>query len=344
MNFLHGVIGGYYLTRLSLNVPQQKRGTVFGVAYAFGSVGSWLISLPMNGEFLASPYIFIVYSLLVASVIAVELSSDNADFSDLDVAKPFAFDKAVIPLAAGAVLLLSAVKGLGFYFPAADHLGGAVSAIFARSFYAVGLILAGIINDKSRKTGAICCLAALVFPFISLALGDEPSLGLALWIASYIFFGFFSVYRVVTFSDLSGKKSSLLFIAGFGLMFGRVGDAASAICGIATRNSSSILLAVSSVLFIVTIFVFFMYYNKTYSAVLSKEANNEALLQRFEAQYQLSVRETEVFRLIISGRSTSEIASDLYIAESTVKFHVKNILKKTACANRTQLTVQFRKQ
>ena len=43
MNSLHGEIAAYYLIRLAQLVPQQNRGLVFGLGYAFGSVGSWAL-------------------------------------------------------------------------------------------------------------------------------------------------------------------------------------------------------------------------------------------------------------------------------------------------------------
>jgi DNA-binding CsgD family transcriptional regulator len=342
MNLLHGVIGGYYLTRLTQLVPQQRRGIVFGAAYAFGSVGSWALSLPMGGDFLGSPYIFILYAAMIVAIILIDRTCRADAANDLDIATPINFKKSIIPIAAVVVILLSIVKGLGFYFPSVDHLGGVVSAVSMRTFYAIGLIAAGLVNDRNRKLGAICCFAALIFPFISFGLSGEPSVGVILWIAGYIFFGFFSVYRVVTFADFSGKQSSLLPIAGFGLLYGRIGDAAGALGGIALGMRFPVLLAVASVFFVATVLVFFKYYNKTYT-VLPQENNAEALLKRFEKDYDLSARESDVFGLVINGRSNSEIAADLYIAESTVKFHVKNILRKTGCANRTELMTKFKK-
>ena len=50
----------------------------------------------------------------------------------------------------------------------------------------------------------------------------------------------------------------------------------------------------------------------------------------------LTSREAEVLRLIAAGRSNREIAADLYITTNTVANHVKNILSKTASANRTE--------
>ena len=50
----------------------------------------------------------------------------------------------------------------------------------------------------------------------------------------------------------------------------------------------------------------------------------------------LTPRELEVLRLIANGRSNQEIATELVISFNTVTNHVKNILGKTGCANRTE--------
>ena len=344
MNLFIGLLSAYYLTRLAQLAPQQNRALAFGLGYAFGSVGTWALSLPMGGTFLGSPWVFIFYAAMIMALLLIDRHCIATAVYDADDADSTSggFDQSIIVLAAVLVVLLSIVRGMGFYFPTSDHLGGTVSAVAVRAFYAIGLIAAGLVNDKNRKWGAICCLAALVFPFITFALNGRPSAEAALWITSYIFFGFFSVYRAVTFTDLAGKQAGLLPLAGFGLMFGRMGDAAGALTSVALESRFPLLLIVSAVLFVAAILLFFMYYNKIYGAVLPPVENEESLLRGFANRFALSAREVEVLKLIIAGRSNSEIAADLYIAESTVKFHVKNILKKTSCANRTKLINEYK--
>lgn len=50
----------------------------------------------------------------------------------------------------------------------------------------------------------------------------------------------------------------------------------------------------------------------------------------------LSQREVEVLRLIAAGKSNREIAEELFISLNTVANHVRNILAKTATANRAE--------
>jgi DNA-binding NarL/FixJ family response regulator len=50
----------------------------------------------------------------------------------------------------------------------------------------------------------------------------------------------------------------------------------------------------------------------------------------------LTDREQEVLRLVTDGRTNREIAEALFIAESTVNFHMKNILSKLHLRNRAE--------
>ena len=54
---------------------------------------------------------------------------------------------------------------------------------------------------------------------------------------------------------------------------------------------------------------------------------------------RISERQREVLRLLVSGYSNKEIASELDIEEPTVKTHVAHLLRKIGVANRTALGV-----
>jgi ATP/maltotriose-dependent transcriptional regulator MalT len=51
----------------------------------------------------------------------------------------------------------------------------------------------------------------------------------------------------------------------------------------------------------------------------------------------LSVRENEIFELIVSSKSNQEIANQSNISLNTVKFHIKNIYEKLQVKSRKEV-------
>jgi DNA-binding CsgD family transcriptional regulator len=63
------------------------------------------------------------------------------------------------------------------------------------------------------------------------------------------------------------------------------------------------------------------------------------MLKDILTQRGLSHREAEVAELVSKGLSNKEVASQLFVTEKTVKFHLTNIYKKMAVKSRAQLIV-----
>ena len=68
----------------------------------------------------------------------------------------------------------------------------------------------------------------------------------------------------------------------------------------------------------------------------ANEISEEKLLA-YKTHYGLSVRETDVLAHILKDRSINEMAEELFISPSTVKFHVANLLKKTGAGSQRRL-------
>lgn len=64
-------------------------------------------------------------------------------------------------------------------------------------------------------------------------------------------------------------------------------------------------------------------------------------LESFRALYELTERETEIFKLILAGKSNQEISDALFITVGTVKAHVHSIFGKLDVSRRSQLMTLF---
>lgn len=68
-------------------------------------------------------------------------------------------------------------------------------------------------------------------------------------------------------------------------------------------------------------------------------APNATIAETAEAKDELTARETQILELVAEGASNKEIADRLFIAENTVKIHLRNILEKLHLQNRIQAAV-----
>ena len=238
-------------------------------------------------------------------------------------------------LAGALVLLLSVVNSCGFSFPSADIRNG-ISVEFSRLFYAAGLLIAGYANDKNRRYGAVCAVIALVIPFFILAAHDEPVSSNFFWALSYFASGFYTVYRIILFSDIS-RDFSLIPLCGFGLLTGRIGDAAGEVLSLALSGHFLILVGATALLFVASMLLFLHVYRVLYFPVPKKQKSEQEIFIQFSESYNLSAREREVLRFLLEEKTNQEIADELCISDGTVKYHIHNLLQKTGCPNRLKL-------
>lgn len=55
----------------------------------------------------------------------------------------------------------------------------------------------------------------------------------------------------------------------------------------------------------------------------------------------LTSREKEVFELLITNKTTKEIAEELFISEKTVRNHISNVMQKLQVKGRTHAVVEL---
>lgn len=334
-NVICGIIAGFYLYDLS-RMESKHKALIFGIAYGLGSIASWILSSITNSTVYQGLNVVWICLALVLGIIFILFQFHFSEGSLVEQENTLS-DRNMIMTACAVVFLFSIVNQVGFSFPSSDISGG-VSLELSRLFYAAGLVIAGMIHDKNRKYGAIMTLAALMFPFIMLNLQKELVSSSILWALSYFVSGFFSIYRIVLFLDLA-KQKNLWFLSGFGLLFGRLGESLGTVICSFTANHMILLVMIAGMLYAGSVILFFRLFQKTY--ITSVEDDQQLRFQQFVAKHDLSPREKEILSMLLAKDTTASMAEQLFVSASTVKFHIHNLLQKTGCKNRKELTELF---
>ena len=386
MDFCFGILFASAFSLIS-GFPHNVHGIVVGIGWAIGSIASFVVSVPSEGRFIKSEYSLILYILLAfVCAILFRYVFSWERYKDVEyniVGNTNKDNKNTFPIkwviqSVLLIVLLETTINLGFLFPLSEVVGGSMSFELSRSFYSIGLIVAGLLFVKSRQNGIILCLCALVCPFLSLLFENYAIADSAIWALNYILIGPVMVYATIIFTH---HVKYGFFLAGFGLLARRIGQIISYTVGSRLREYPPVLIVVTFVLLVLAFYATYMYEKKNrlsetiwandYSIKLldnePKERNiiendienddeikNESDMQEnkeetdkeikqnlFCEKYTITKREKEVMLLALEGNSNPVIAQKLFVSENTIKFHMKNILKKTGVQNRAELRIKF---
>lgn len=343
-----GMLTGGYITLLANLLTDCS--LTYGIAAALGGIISWLITLPLGGDLYLGSVSTAVYAAIAVALIAliwsVMPSGDDKSNEDgqTGTIKAGGQDRGLIVHGMLLLLIVCVTMNMGYYFPVSDLTDGGVSLEIVRATSAAGLLIAGIVVTRSRQSGLILCICALLSPFLSMALAQDPSIKFPVYIVSYILMGVYSVYCVVLFADIS--KEYGMYLAAAGMMIRRAGEALGNGAALVLSQHPMALVISTAALFVAAVFIAAAFWRRMYNYIpehIPMETtgvtakSEEERFADFAMHFDISERETDVLHQILEGKSNAEIASALFISENTVKFHIKNILKKTGATNRKEL-------
>ena len=359
LNIIIGLHTGFTFTLAAAHAPASRLGLCYGLAYAVGAFGTWLIS-EISGGLMTSYRIIFADSLLIALIVVIILMYRDAfengrDREDNGIEAAPAADgissdtsrgRKILILLCLVIAIMAPISSIGTNNNLYIEYSREFILLAQRSFYAVGLIAAGLIFDKNRIIGGICTVVSLIYPIVLIMIYQERGLVMPVIGMSYVILGFFAVYRAASFMTLAAESKKLQ-LAPLGLAVARICEAVSvlAIIEIGCDELASVILV--SVLFIPLVILFFLMVKEQYSpdavpAGAPRELSADERRAAFAEQYGLTRREEEIATFLSEGRSNGEIADLLQLSENTVRFHVSNILKKTGMKDRNEVSRAYR--
>jgi DNA-binding NarL/FixJ family response regulator len=77
------------------------------------------------------------------------------------------------------------------------------------------------------------------------------------------------------------------------------------------------------------------------NAVLEKRHEELPDSPRSEGKFEFTVRENDVVNALLKGKSNKVIAYELSMSESSVKVHIRNVMRKLQVRNRTEAVIKI---
>lgn len=335
-NLITGMIIEMYLVELNYNISNNL-ALCYGIAYAIGSIFTFLVTYFDGGKFMESPEMTIIYILIVtiASVMLlkgkrIEIKQENRISHN---------SKIYIVLLIVCIILGTIVVSLGDGIYNFGMWSSNADIRIVRAFYALGLIAAGIVFDKSRRFGTILTVAFLSYYIISAFLVNSNAISPSVMMSlGYVFMSFISVYRYVMVADLSNEYPQFIPDAGYGLMVSRIAEGLTSLFMMLFPVSLTMHTIITLLFYSPLVIVAIMTDNIKYSSSSQSESKR---FYKLCIEYNLTSREQEICRLIIENNSDDEIANKLFISKPTVRFHISNIFKKTKAKSRIEIKRMF---
>ncbi len=359
LNIIIGLHTGFTFTLAAAHAPAFRLGLCYGLAYAAGAFGTWLISEIGDGVMTSYRIIF-VDSIIIALIVVVilmyrdayadEPERDNEDADpDPGTAKlspDTAKGRKILLLLCLIIAIMAPISSIGTNNNLYIEYSREFNLLAQRSFYAVGLIAAGLIFDKNRIFSGVCTVISLIYPIVLIMIYQESGLVMPVIGMSYVILGFFAVYRAASLMTYAAE-SKRTELAPLGLAVARICEAIAVLLIIEIGFDELISVVLVSVLFIPLVILFFLMVKEQYTSAeviteTVRELSADERRAAFAGQFGLTRREEEIAMFLSEGRSNGEIAETLQLSENTVRFHVSNILKKTGMKDRNEVSRAYR--
>ena len=222
---------------------------------------------------------------------------------------------------------------------------------YVRLFYALGLLVAGIIaNIKDRiylplASGCAMTLSVLAMSFLR----DTNTLYNVSMGIMYFYCGFYVIFMTVLFMELGLRRNNPRFYAGLGRVVRSittcivvlVTTALSHYIGESIYTILSCILSIGLLVFMALSGI--LVPEKTQKAetrILSNEMQLEEKLKELYARYGFTPKEIETFeKLVTTEMGVQEIANEMGISRRVLQRHISSIYEKTETKTRIGLYI-----
>ncbi|MBE5969699.1 MAG: helix-turn-helix transcriptional regulator [Lachnospiraceae bacterium] len=334
---------GYLFSITALNVKAKYLGRVFTIGYAIGSALVFFASrINIESDFGLLSIIITAVAFFFSVVLAYNSFGSVNDetyayengLSVTNIKKYFFFLSILVLFAATLTALTQDFVGYYSLEQTKTWFGD------SRIYYSIGLILAGLIYDIKKEIFYICLPVSFIGQLIALLLLNQ-SISIAVVSAvSYLFIGFFSLFRAAFFIEQGTLNKKLLYLVALGMMFERIVEGSVGLLERTILSNVFVVSIIAAALLIGFMWTYMFYFNKT---VIGQKSQEKDMLKELSIEYGLSGQEEKVLGYLLKDYTKKEIADEMVLSVNTIKVHVTNIYKKTGLGKSELKAIYYKK-
>lgn len=235
--------------------------------------------------------------------------------------------------------------------PGFQHLTGLVSWYWAVPYIVALIVMRNLPVEAKRSSILYVGMAMIVGAFISfMLLGRDVSDYLIVDTLMLGACGIFDLFWWSIIGEMLDYTENPVKVFGIGLSSNVLGVLCGGVVGMAVTSfqipGAEVAVIALTVVCVTLVMLpplnrqlIMLLKNHTYLAAYDSMSKNRQkdILHQTKTLYPLTDREKEVLELILSGKSNRQIAGTLFITESTVKTHTRNIYSKYDVGSRAEL-------
>lgn len=346
--FSLGYIGGLIHFETSLELTKKNFSLYLGISSMFGIILQFItqnIGLSDNG------YLIVIELILVfIMLLSLHNKSDNTPKESVKMSKITISVRTWGYIA--SVAIMSIILGFQDSIIVIKNANGELSLFsFVRLFYALGLLVAGIIaNIKNRLYLPLASGCAMTLSVLSMSfLRDTNTLYNVSMGIMYFYCGFYVMFMTIMFMELGLRRNNPRLCAGLGRVVRCITTCivvlvTTALANYIGENVYTILSCVLSIGLLVFMALSGILIpektSKTEMELPSNEMQLEEKLKKLYAKYGFTPKEIETFeKLVTTEMGVQEIADEMGISRRVLQRHISSIYEKTETKTRIGLYI-----
>ena len=346
--FSLGYIGGLIHFETSLELTKKNFSLYLGISSMFGIILQYItqnIGLSNNG------YLIVIELVLIFIVLlSLHNKSDNSPNESVKMSNITISVRTWVYIV--SVGIMSIILGFQDSIIVIKNANGELELFsYVRLFYAIGLLVAGIIaNIRNRVYLPLASGCAMTLSVLAMSFSRDTntlfnvSMGIM-----YFYCGFYVMFMTVMFMELGLRRNNPNLYAGLGRV---VRSITTCIVVLVTTVLSNYfgenIYTILSCILIIGLLVFMALsgilvperLSETETMILSNEIQLEEKLKEIYTRYRFTPKEIETFeKLVTTEMGVQEIANEMGISRRVLQRHISSIYEKTETKTRIGLYI-----